>query len=79
MLEEKTILTKKRFALLVEDKVKDLRIPYVDACLEVCTDLEFPPEDVGRLMSPPLFEKIKAEAIRLRMIKDDSSTTCLPI
>lgn len=80
MIEERTILTKKRFAQMVEKKVAELRVSYMDACLEVCEQLEYPPEDVGRLMSPPLLDKIKSEAVRLRLIKDESSSTaCLPI
>jgi len=79
MVEPK-ILTKKRFAQMVEQKVRSLEIPYMDACLEICDELEYPPEDVGRLISPPLYEKIRSEAVRLRLIKDeDSQTACLPI
>jgi hypothetical protein len=77
MLEGK-ILTKKRFSTVVEKKVKQFQLSYLDAILEVCEELEFPVEDVGRVITPSLKEKITAEAQRLRMIKD-SNTATLPI
>lgn len=77
MLEGK-ILTKKRFSQMVEKKVMKFELPYMDAILEVCEELEFPVEDVARVITPSLKEKITAEAQRLRMIKD-SNTATLPI
>jgi hypothetical protein len=77
MLEGK-ILTKKRFSTAVEKKVNKFQLSYLDAILEVCDDLEFPVEDVGRVITPNLKDKITAEAHRLNMIKD-SNTATLPI
>jgi hypothetical protein len=77
MLEGK-ILTKKRFSTAVEKRVKTFQLSYLDAILEVCDELEFPVEDVARVITPSLKEKITAEAQRLRMIKD-SNTATLPI
>ena len=76
MLEGK-ILTKKRFSQLVEKKVFKFNMEYLDAVLEVCNELEFPVEDVSRVITPTLMEKIQAEAIKFNMIKDN--TTTLPI
>jgi hypothetical protein len=77
MLEGK-ILTKKRFSTAVEKKVSKFQLSYLDAILEVCEELEFPVEDVARVITPNLKEKVTAEAQRLRMIKD-SNTATLPI
>jgi len=77
MLEGK-ILTKKRFSQMVEKKVFKFNMDYLDAILEVCEELEFPVEDVNRVITPTLMEKIKAEAIKYNMIKD-SNTATLPI
>lgn len=77
MLEGK-ILTKKRFSQLVEKKVFKFNMEYLDAVLEVCNELEFPVEDVSRVITPTLMEKIKAEATKYNMIKD-SNTATLPI
>lgn len=77
MLEGK-ILTKKRFSQMVEKKVFKFNMEYLDAVLEVCEELEFPVEDVNRVITPTLMEKIKAEAMKYNMIKD-SNTATLPI
>jgi hypothetical protein len=77
MLEGK-ILTKKRFSTLVEKRVFKFNLDYLDAILEICEELEFPVEDVGRVLTPALKEKIEAEAIRNNMIKN-SNTATLPI
>ena len=76
MLEGK-ILTKKRFSQLVEKRVIKFELSYLDAILEVCEDLEFPVEDVARVITPTLMEKVQAEAIKFNMIKDN--TAALPI
>jgi hypothetical protein len=79
MIEDK-ILTKKRFSELVEKKVASGREnSYIDACLAVCEENEFPPEDVGRLISPSLHAKIEAEASRNNLVKYTHNTAALPI
>ena len=66
---EDSILTKKKFAKLIEDKVLSHRIGYIDAVIEVCNDRGLDPADVGSLISPIIKEKIEAEAVGLNMIK----------
>lgn len=78
MIENK-IVTKKVFSQMVEELVVSDRIKYLDACLEVCEKLEFDPEDIGKLITPSLFEKLQAEASNAGLIKVDSNTTKLPI
>jgi len=67
-----TIMTKKRFSTMIEKKVKEFSMPYIDAVLGVCEDRELQPEDVARLISPQIKEKIEAEAIRVNAIKGNS-------
>ena len=70
------VLTKKRFAKLVEEKIKEKPMPYIDAVVDVCKDRELDTADIGNLISPILKEKIKAEAVSLNMMKGGAS---LPI
>jgi|GEM_PF-657237 hypothetical protein len=77
MIEE-IILTKKRFSKLVEDKVTETKMPYMDAVLSICTDRELDPADIGNLIGPVLKEKIQAEAIELNLIAHDGGNT-LPL
>ena len=66
---EAVILTKKKFTLMIEDLVKDKRMPYMDAVLQICSDREIDPLDVGSLISPAIKDKIHAEAIGNHMMK----------
>ena len=70
------ILTKKRFAKLVEDKIKDRPMSHIDAVVEVCEDRDLDPGDIANLISPILKKKIEAEAIGLNMMKGGNT---LPI
>jgi hypothetical protein len=63
------IITKKRFSTMVEDIVKKLSVPYMDAVLIVCEQRELPPEDIKRLLSPIIISKIEAEALEVNAIK----------
>lgn len=66
---ENSILTKKKFTKLVEDKVSELKIGYIEAVIEVCTDRDLDPSDVNNLISPIIKDKIEAEAISMNYIK----------
>ena len=66
---ENSILTKKKFAKLIEEKVASAKIGYIDAVVEVCNDRDIDTADVGNLISPIIKGKIEAEAMSLNMIK----------
>jgi hypothetical protein len=66
---EKSILTKKRFTKLIEDKVLETKMDYITAVIDVCDDFDLDPMDVSNLISPIIKDKIEAEAIKLRLIK----------
>lgn len=76
MIEE-TILTKKKFAKIVEEHVVSLRVSYMDAILQVCEDRELDPADISKLVSPVIKDKLEAECIELRLI--EGTTAQLPV
>lgn len=75
---EQIILTKKRFGKLVEDKVTETRMPYMDAVIAICEERDLDPGDIGKLIGPVLKEKIEVEAIDLNLIESDNGNT-LPV
>ena len=75
---EQIILTKKRFGKLVEDKVTETRMPYMDAVIAICEERDLDPGDIGNLIGPVLKEKIEMEAIDLNLIESDNGKT-LPV
>ena len=75
---EQIILTKKRFGKLVEDKVTETRMPYMDAVIAICEERDLDPGDIGNLIGPVLKEMIEMEAIDLNLIESDNGNT-LPV
>jgi|TARA_B110000902_G_C14111114_1_gene514365 hypothetical protein len=72
------ILTKKKFTNSVEELVIKKRLSYIDAIVHFCQENHLEPDSVKGLITPPLKEKIKAEAVSLRFLKDESQAK-LPI
>ena len=71
------ILTKKKFTRSVEELVIEKRLSYIDAIVYFCQENHLEPESVKGLITPPLKEKIRAEAIGLRFLKESHAK--LPI
>ena len=67
------ILTKKKFTTAVEELVIEKKLTYIDAIVHFCQENHLEPDSVKGLITPPLKEKIKAEAIGLRVLKDSSN------
>ena len=65
-----TILTPNKFALIVENIVKDKKISYIDAILEYCKDNEIDPSNTKSMINKNLKEKIAYEAQNLNMLKE---------
>jgi hypothetical protein len=71
------ILTKKKFTNSVEELVIQKNLTYIYAIVHFCQENHLEPDSVKGLVTPPLKEKIRAEAIGLRFLK--GSTAKLPI
>ena len=71
------IITPSKFALLIEDYVKDKKMSYMDAVVLYCEENNIDPSSVKPLINKHLKEKIAYEAQSLNMLKD--KTAKLPI
>jgi hypothetical protein len=65
-------ISKEKFAEEIEAMVLKTRMNYIDAIVEYCTENEIELESVGKLVSKPLKEKIKCEAMELNYLKQTS-------
>ena len=65
-------MNSKEFSLKIEGISKQKRCSYMDAILEFCKDNELD-GTVGNLISKSLKEKIKAEAVNLKLLKNSSA------
>jgi cell division ATPase FtsA len=65
---EQQFLTKSKFTKLIEATVGELKIPYMEAILDVCEKNDIDPEDVKKFISPIIRDKIEAEAMALNYL-----------
>ena len=62
-------LTKAKFTKLVENAVKERRLSYMDAILDVCDNIaDIEVENVNKYIAPSIKEKVEAEAQRLNFL-----------
>jgi hypothetical protein len=75
---EKKFLTTTKFTNDIEDLVKKTKLNYIDAIVQYCEENNVDLLSVPKLISKPLKEKIKCNAIELNYIKRTSKAK-LPI
>ena len=66
-------MNSKEFSLKIDNISKQKRCSYMDAILDFFKENDLDPSTVGNLVSKSLKEKIKAEALGLRLLKGSSS------
>lgn len=71
VLEEK-FFCPSRFAQEIEKLVKQEEVSYIDAVISFCESNKIDLESVPKLLSKPLKEKIKFEAMELNFLKKTS-------
>lgn len=67
-LEELTVMTPKKFAVLIEEIVSKGNVTYMEAILDYCEKNQMEPDTIAPLVSKPLKEKIEADARRLNYL-----------
>ena len=66
---EKKFLTPSKFALEIEGIVSSEKMNYIDAIVEYCEQNNIEVDTVGKLISKPLKEKIRYDAVQLNYLK----------
>jgi len=67
-LEEISVMTPKKFAIVIEKMVSNGGVSYMDAILDYCEKNQMEPDAVAPLISKPLKEKIEADARELNFL-----------
>jgi hypothetical protein len=79
MVDEK-IITPKTYMMRVEDMVAvNNDVSYRDACIEICEGIDYPIEDINKLITPILLEKLRIEASSMNLLIQKETTAILPI
>ena len=75
---EKKFLCQSKFSKIIEDIVKvNSEMNYIDAIVHYCDENNIEIESVSKLISKPLKEKIKCDAINLNFLKRTSRAKLL--
>lgn len=69
---EENFMTAAKFAIEIESIVKNSDLNYIEAVVQYCEDMNIELENVSKLISKPLKEKLKYEAQRLNFMKKTS-------
>lgn len=63
-------MNSKEFSLKIESIVRNKRVTYMDAIIDYCKENDIDVGTVNPLVNKSLKEKIKDEAINLRLLKE---------
>jgi len=66
------VLNREKFSQIIERTVIEKRLSYMDAIVWWCEENEFDIQDVNKLVSPLIKEKIKVEAENLNFLPKSS-------
>ena len=69
---EKKFLTPSKFALEIETIVAEEKINYIDAICQYCEINDIEVDSITKLISKPLKERLKYDAINLNFMKKTS-------
>jgi len=75
---EKNFMTAAKFSVEIENIVKEGDLNYIEAIVQFCEDKNIEMDGISKLISKPLKEKIKYEAMELNFLKR-SSRAKLPL
>tara|TARA_B100001996_G_scaffold112336_1_gene85044 strand:- start:573 stop:788 length:216 start_codon:yes stop_codon:yes gene_type:complete len=71
-------MNSKEFSLKIEAMVKEKKMPYMDAIIDYCKTHDIDVGTINSMVNKSLKEKIKHEAINLKMLKEKKGGT-LPV
>jgi len=66
------VLNREKFSQIIERTVIEKKLSYMDAIVWWCEENEFDIQDVNKLISPLIKEKIKVEAENLNFLPKSS-------
>ncbi len=71
-------MNSKEFSLKIEAMVKEKKMPYMDAIIDYCKSHDIDVGTINSMVNKSLKEKVKHEAINLKMLKEKKGGT-LPV
>lgn len=66
-----------RFSISVEKLVVELDLSYLDSIVQCASFYEVEMQNVAKLLTPHVMEKLKNESIKAKLVRDDSTIDAL--
>jgi hypothetical protein len=66
-------ITKQELTIRAERLVRSDGLSYLEAILQICADLDLEPEDIAKMVTGPLKDKLEAEAQRNNILPKPNS------
>lgn len=67
-MTETDFMNRSKFTQIIEQKVRELNLSYIEAVVEACKSTSIEPEDVKKFISPLIKGKIETEAMNLNYL-----------
>lgn len=67
------IITKQELTIRTERLVRSDGLSYLEAIIQICADLDVDPEDIAKMVTGPLRDKLEAEAQRNNILPKPNS------
>lgn len=71
------VLNPTRFSISVEKLVVELDLSYLDSIVQCAEFYEIEMQNVAKLLTPHVMEKLKNESIKAKLVRDDSTIDAL--
>lgn len=73
----KPVIDKTELIIKVENLVRNDNLSYLEALMNTCEELDLDPEDIAKLVTGPLKDKLKVESESKSLLKKQSYTSTL--
>jgi len=62
------VITKQELAVRTERLVRSDGLTYIEAIIQICNDLDVDPEDIAKMVTGPLKDKVENEAMKCNIL-----------
>lgn len=69
------VITKQELATRAELLVRSDNLSYIEAIIHICDELDLDPEDIAKMVTGPLKDKVEAEAQRNNVLPKSNTVS----
>jgi uncharacterized protein YdhG (YjbR/CyaY superfamily) len=69
------VITKQELTIRAERLVRSDGLSYIEAIIQICNDLDVDPEDIAKMVTGPLRDKLEVEAQKNNILPRSNTTS----